>query len=79
MHHYPHEYLLQDKHNRCQLIHTSGTTSFALSHLIHKKHMIRIIYNNKLTHPSLRSKELKLTHPSLRPRELKELKETPLR
>jgi hypothetical protein len=27
---------------------------------------------HKLTHPSLRSKELKLTHPSLRSKELKE-------
>jgi hypothetical protein len=37
MHQYPHEYLLQDKHNRCQLIHTSGTTSFALPHLIQQE------------------------------------------
>jgi hypothetical protein len=27
----PHEYLLQDKHNRYQLIHINGSTNYALS------------------------------------------------
>jgi hypothetical protein len=35
MHHYPHEYLLQNEHNRCQLIHSSGSTSpYDATHII---------------------------------------------
>jgi hypothetical protein len=66
--------LLQNKHNICQLIHISGSSSFALSpykiqkayealvshyhHIRHRKHMIRII--NELTHPQTNTSFLKI-------------------
>jgi hypothetical protein len=35
MHHYPHDYLFQNEHNRCQLIHGSGSTSpYDATHII---------------------------------------------
>jgi hypothetical protein len=38
MHHYPHEYLFQDKHNRCQLIHTSAMHHYPHEYLFQDKH-----------------------------------------
>jgi hypothetical protein len=35
MHHYPYEYLLQNEHNRSQLIHSNGSTSpYDATHII---------------------------------------------
>jgi hypothetical protein len=35
MHHYPHDYLFQKEHNRCQLIHSSVSTSpYDATHII---------------------------------------------
>jgi hypothetical protein len=35
MHHYPHDCLFQNEHNRCQLIHSNGSTSpYDATHII---------------------------------------------
>ena len=53
MHHYSHEYLLHNEHNRCQLIHSNGSTSpYDATHIILQE---AYEHNNTLT-------MLKLTH-----------------
>jgi hypothetical protein len=54
-HHYIHEYLLQNKHYRCQLIHSSGSTSpyDATYIILHEAYDNNALTMLKLTHHPL--------------------------